>query len=144
MADDRYVVNGWRLISERHAAEAANPRYEEPHAPPPPPRIPARGPRRAEEYATSNRGLSATKLGRLAAERGWDVEPWYWMAADGTEGCAVRFRKGDFRAVATWKRPPGAAGTLTGWGTDVAYAWVEGVARAPSQVTHTVLEGILT
>lgn len=116
-----------------------------PYEAPPPPLIPARPPQSPREYATSNRGLSAVKLGRAAQDAGWDVEPWYWKAADGAEGCALRLRKGELRAVATWKRSAAnaiAAGT-TGWSTDEAYAWRIDVPRCPTKMNITDLEKLI-
>lgn len=109
-----------------------------PHEPPRPPQVPARLPYGPTEYATSTRGMSAAKLGRKAADSGWQVQPTYWRAADGTEGCGLKIAKGVLRAVATWKRKPGGS-----WAVDIAYAWRIDVARFPSKLTHTDLEGLI-
>jgi len=109
-----------------------------------PPLVPARPPLAATEFASTNRGMSAAKLGRKARELGWDVEPSYWVGFDGSEGCAVKFAKGELRAVALWRRAAADAGKLTGWKTDVAYAWRMGAGRYPTKVTHTDLERLIT
>lgn len=125
--------------ARREALEASR----RPHEPEvtPPPIVPARDPLRAEEYATSNRGMSAAKLGRLAAGRGWQVRASYWMAHDGAEGCAVRAARGPLNFVAVWDRAPGHAGTLTGWKTGFAYGWREG--QMPQKVTITTLANLI-
>ena len=113
--------------------------YPEPYVSPvvPPPRVLARPPLNLGEYA-HYRG-QAVGLGCKAMAAGWDVSPWYWMAHDGTEGCAVRLAKGPMRAVATWKRPAGMLGSSKGWAVDVAYAWRVDVDRVPMKVTYTRL-----
>lgn len=108
-----------------------------------PPIVPARPPLTAAEYATSNRGMSAAKLGRKAAALGWAVAPAYWVGFDHSEGCALRLAKPPLRAVALWRRPAADAGKLTGWKTDVAYAWRTDVARFPTKLTHTDLERLI-
>lgn len=108
-----------------------------------PPIVPARPPLTAAEYATSNRGMSAVKLGRKARELGWAVAPAYWVGFDHSEGCALRLAKAELRAVALWRRPAADAGKLTGWKTDVAYAWRIDVARFPTKLTHTDLERLI-
>jgi hypothetical protein len=108
-----------------------------------PPIVPARPPLTAAEYATSNRGMSAVKLGRKARELGWAVAPAYWVGFDHSEGCALRLAKAPLRAVALWRRPAADAGKLTGWKTDVAYAWRTDVARFPTKLTHTDLERLI-
>lgn len=109
-----------------------------------PPLVPARPPLAPTEFASTNRGMSAVKLGRKARELGWHVEPSYWVAGDRSEGCAVKFAKGELRAVALWRRPAADAGKLTGWKTDVAYAWRTDAGRFPTKITHTQLEGLIT
>jgi hypothetical protein len=137
----------WREILERDAAcwraEQYALHHPEPYRPPAPPLVPARPPQCAEEYATSNRGLSAAKLGRKAVELAWNVKALYWVGHDGTEGCGLWLAKDSLRAVATWKRKAEQAGNLTGWSTDIAYAWRTDIARFPTKVTHTDLEGLI-
>lgn len=91
-------------------------------APAPLPRVPLRETYSLDEIA-SGRG-QAMFVGRLARERGWRVEPRYAVAADGTELSVLLLRAGPLRAVALWRREPGA-----GWTTDVAYGW-----RIPPEV----------
>lgn len=116
----------------------------EPAGPTPPPLVPARPPLSPAEYSTSNRGMSAVRLGRKALDLGWDVSPWYWQAYDRAEGCALRLSKGPLRAVALWSRPAAEAGKLTGWKTEYAYAWRVDIGRAPTRMTLTELEGLIT
>lgn len=135
----------WREVVAADFArrKAADEAAAQPYEPPAPPQIAARPPYGPAEYATSNRGMSAVKLGRKARELGWHVEPWYWRAASGAEGCALRLAKGPLRAVALWKRPAAAAGTTAGWQTDTVYGWRTDVERFPTQMTHTDLEGLI-
>jgi hypothetical protein len=111
----------------------------------PPPLVPARAPRSAVEYA-GHQGKQAVGLGRKARAAGWYVEPVYWRAADGSEGCAARLmhRDGTRRAVATWKRPADRAGTKAGWAVDLAYYWVTDGRNFPTRMTHTELEMIFS
>ena len=105
-----------------------------------PPVVPARAPRGAHEFA-AYRGKQAAGLGRLAAEYGFDVAPFYWRSGTGVEACAVKgFRTvPDMAFVATWQRSPGR-----NWGTDVAYCWRPGDRRhAPSKINITTLEGLI-
>lgn len=128
--------------ASRKAIEDARKPYEPEVIPPP--LVPARPPYGPAEYATSNRGMSAAKLGRLALGRRWDVSPWYWMAHDRSEGCALRLGRGVLRAVALWSRPAGAEGTLTGWKTEYGYAWRSDVSdRFPTRLTITDLERLI-
>lgn len=108
-----------------------------------PPQVAARPPYGPGEFAGAAGNKQAAKLGWLAAGLGWSVEALYWRAADGSEGCAVRLARGALRAAATWKRRPGLVGTAAGWAVDVAYAWRTDVARFPSKITHTELEGLI-
>lgn len=80
------------------------------------PRVPARYTVSLDEIARS-----AMALGELAAGLGWKVDPWYHVAADGTETSALVMSRGDLRAGATWERRPGAT-----WRTAVAYALPSG------------------
>lgn len=107
-----------------------------------PPQVPAREPQHAGEFAHGGRGQAA-RLGRVAVERGWEVQPWYWRSGVGAEGCAVRLRKDVLRAVACWGRPAGNVGSKSGWVVDVAYAWRTDVGRMPTKVTMTELEALL-
>lgn len=126
----------------RAAIEAARRPYE-PEAVPPP-RVPARAPRGPDEFATSNRGMSAAKLGRHAVAAGWLAEPWYWQEHDGKEGCAVKLAKGPLRAVALWSRPAAKTGGAAGWATEYAYAWrTDFPDRFPVKITITDLERFL-
>lgn len=100
--------------------------------------MPARPPYGPAEYAKS-----AIGLGRKALEAKWEISPWYWRAADGAEGCALRLKKGPLRAIATWKRAAADAGRLTGWKTDVVYAWRVDVARFPTNLNITELERLI-
>jgi hypothetical protein len=110
----------------------------------PPPRVPARAPTCAAEFATSNRGMSAAKLGRHAVAAGWLAEPWYWQEHDGKEGCAVKLARGPLRAVALWSRPAAKAGGAAGWATEYAYAWrTDFPDRFPVKITITDLERFL-
>jgi hypothetical protein len=109
---------------------------------PAPPRVPARAPAGPTEIAGYG-GKQAVGLGRRAAAAGWNVEARYWVAGDGTEGCAVRLACGELRAVATWQRKAPYAGTGSGWGADVAYAWRVDVDAVPTKLNHTELERIM-
>jgi hypothetical protein len=109
-----------------------------------PPRVPARPPQGPHEIAGAGGGKQGSKLGRAAVALGWRVEARYWMAADGSEGCAVLLAKLPLRAVALWSRKAEAAGTKTGWKAEGAYAWRTDVARFPTKVTHTDLERLIT
>lgn len=135
----------WREVvaADFAARRAADEAAARPYEPPPPPLIAARPPTGPAEYAMSNRGMSAVKLGRKAREAGWHVEPWYWMAHDGAEGCALRLAKGPLRAVALWKRKAADVGGASGWQTDTVYGWRTDVERFPTKMTHTDLEGLL-
>lgn len=135
----------WRQVIARDAArrkaaeaEAAQKRDV---APTPPPLIPARPPQSPLELA-GYQGKQAIGLGRRAVAAGWQVGAAYWKAHDGTEGCAVTlaYPAQGLRAVATWKRPAAKAGTMSGWGADVAYAWRQG--EMPAQCNITDLEAI--
>jgi len=135
-----------RMALDAAAAREAIEAARRPYVPEvvPPPLVPARLPRGPAEYATSNRGMSAAKLGRKAVALGWLVEPAYWREHDGKEGCAVRLARGELRAVALWSRPAGAAGTLAGWETGYAYAWrADATDRFPTKLTITALEGLI-
>lgn len=141
-------TSSWREIMAREAAarrqaiEDARKPYEPVVIPPP--LVPARPPLGPAEYATSNRGLSAVKLGRLAMARGWDISPWYWLAHDRSEGCALRLARGTLRAVALWSRPASAAGGTAGWKAEYAYAWRTDVAeRLPAKLNITDLERLI-
>lgn len=131
----------WREIMRRdaRARERAYVEANRPYVPETvlPPKVPARAPRDATELA-SYQGRQAVGLGRRAAAVGWKVAAYYWRAGDDHEGCAVKLRRDDLRAVATWKRAPGGAGKSSGWGTDVAYAWRLG--DMPTKLNHTDLE----
>ncbi len=133
----------WREIMRRDY-EARKAAYDQEHTPYEPvvipqPRVPARPPRGPLEIASYQR-KQAAGLGRKAAAAGWEVRAHYWVAHDGTEGCAVAMRSGDLYAVATWKRPAEQAGTKSGWGADIAYGVKQGT--MPIKMTHTQLEGI--
>lgn len=108
-----------------------------------PPRVPARPPQGPHEMAGAGGGRQASKLGRRAVALGWQVEALYWQAADGSEGCAVRFAKLPLRAVALWSRPAELAGQKSGWKAGAAYAWRTDVERFPTKVTHTDLERLI-
>jgi hypothetical protein len=137
----------WRQVIARDAArrravaeEAARKSIV---APTPPPLIPARPPQAATELA-GYQGKQAVGLGRRALSAGWTVGAAYWKGHDGDEGCAVTLSLADrgFRAVATWKRPAAKAGTMSGWGADVAYAWRSG--EMPQKCNLSDLEAIFT
>lgn len=108
----------------------------------PPPRIPSRAPRGPAELAGYG-GKQAIGLGARAVRLGWRVAGYYWMAHDGTEGCAVKLARGPLGAVATWSRKAGNAGKTSGWSADIAYAWRSDVARVPTKLTHTELERLV-
>lgn len=127
--------------ARRQAIEDARKPYEPEVVPPP--LIPARAPLGPPEFAVSNRGLGAAKLGREAVGRGWHAEPWYWREHDGTEGCAVRLAKGPLRAVAVWSRKAVDVGKLTGWKAEFAYAWRADLARIPTKLNISDLERLL-
>lgn len=107
-----------------------------------PPIVPARPPCGPHEIA-GYQGRQAVGLGRKATALAWDVEAWYWLAGDRSEGCAVRLRKGPLRAVATWTRKAGNKNPRSGWAVDVAYAWRIDVERPATKLTHTDLEGLI-
>ena len=124
------------------AIEAARRPYEPVVVPPP--LIPARAPRGPAEFAVSERGMGAAKLGRHAVAAGWQAEPWYWQTHDRAEGCAVRLRKGPLRAVALWSRKADDVGKLTGWKAEYAYAWrTDMPERFPVKINITDLERFL-
>jgi hypothetical protein len=106
-----------------------------------PPQVPARPPQGPGELA-SYQGKQAVGLGRRGVAAGWQVEAFYARAGDGHEICGLRLKYGVYRAVATWTRKAGNIGKLSGWATDVAYAWQLDVKRGPIKLTHTDLEGI--
>lgn len=108
-----------------------------------PPQVVARSPQRPAELAGGDGAKQGTKLGRHAAALGWNVNALYWRAFDGTEGCGIWLSKDELRAVATWKRPAGSVGKLTGWASDLAYAWRADVERFPTRMTVTDLEGLI-
>lgn len=132
----------WREIMRRDRA-AAN-RVEPVHVPVAalPPQVRPREPQHAGEIA-GWQGKQAVGFGRKAIAAGWAVEPWYWRAGTGAEGCAVCISKDAARAVATWSRGPGMVGKTSGWATDVAYGWRIDVGRFPMKLTLTELEGLL-
>jgi hypothetical protein len=138
----------WREVMRREA-EARSRAIEEarkPYEPVviPPPLVPARPPCGPHEYAVSNRGMSAVKLGRHAIAAGWVVEPAYWMAHDRNEGCALRLGKGAARAVALWSRTAANAGSVAGWKAEYAYAWrTDWLDRLPVKLNITELERFL-
>lgn len=80
------------------------------------PRVPARYTQALTEICPA-----AMKLGQKAAAAGWVVDPWYWVAADGTETSALVMRLDERRALATWDRKPGAT-----WRTSGASGWLRG------------------
>lgn len=125
----------------RRAIEDARKPYEPEVVPPP--RVPARPPSGPAEYATSNRGLSAARLGRYAVGLGWLAEPWYWQEHSGAEGCAVKLARSDLRAVAVWSRSAADAGGAAGWKAGYAYAWRAGANRIPTKLTITDLERLI-
>lgn len=140
---DPYEANSAYVMRRDYLARMAA--YDAAHAPyepvvVPPPIVPARPPTGPGELA-GYQGRQAVGLGRKAVAAGWLVEPWYWRAYDGTEGCAVKMLLGDLYAVATWERRPGQLGSKSGWSADLAY----GVRRgdAPVRMTHTQLEGVV-
>ncbi|HYD28910.1 hypothetical protein [Brevundimonas sp.] len=80
------------------------------------PQVPARYTVSLDEIAPA-----ATRLGSKAAAAGWVVDPWYWVAADGTETSALVMHRDDLRAFAAWARRPGAT-----WKSDAALGWRNG------------------
>jgi hypothetical protein len=108
-----------------------------------PPQVAARPPQGPGELAGGDGTKQGTKLGRHAVSLGWSVKALYWRAFDGTEGCGVWLSKAEMRAVATWKRPAGNVGKLTGWGSDFAYAWRADVEHFPTRMNLTDLEGLI-
>jgi hypothetical protein len=135
-----------RMALDAAAAREAIEEARKPYEPEvvPPPIVPARPPRGPHEYASSNRGMSAVKLGRHALAAGWVVEPAYWMAHDHSEGCALRLAKGTMRAVALWSRTAANAGGAAGWKAEYAYAWrSDWTDRFPVKLNITDLERFL-
>lgn len=61
---------------------------------------------------------AAMRLGQKATAAGWSVDPFYWLAADGTETSALVLWRDDLRAFASWDRKPGAT-----WRTAGALGW---------------------
>jgi hypothetical protein len=108
-----------------------------------PPQVPARSPQGPGELAGGDGAKQATKLGRHAVSLGWNVRALYWRAFNGVEGCGLWLSKAELRAVATWKRPAGNVGKLTGWASDFAYAWRADVERFPTRMNLTDLEGLI-
>lgn len=108
-----------------------------------PPQVVARPPQGPGEFAGGDGAKQGTKLGRHAVALGWTVKALYWRSFDGTEGCGVWLSKDELRAVATWKRPAGNVGKLTGWASDFAYAWRADVERFPTRMNLTDLEGLI-
>lgn len=135
-------VPGSDAAHDADAARCAVCRGTHAPSPPPgqtlPPLIPARPPIGPQEIA-SGRG-QALSVGSAARRAGWRVFPSYAMAHDGTETCLLSFARGDWRAVATWERPPGGE-----WGTDIAYGWVRGrpgtLTRLGIRALTSVLKG---
>lgn len=124
------------------AYEAATRPYEPERIPPP--LVPARAPAGPDEYAVSNRGIGAAKLGRLAIGLGWDAEPWYWQEHDQKQGCALKLARDELRAVAVWSRAAKDIGGATGWKAEYAYAWRADVKdRFPTRITITDLERLI-
>lgn len=130
----------YRAIMRRDmlAREAAIEAARAPYVPvvTPPPRIPARQPAGPGELA-----WKALGLGRKAMAAGWSVTAHYWMRHDGAEGCAVKLRRDELYAVATWSRKPGLTGGKAGWSADIAYGLQRGSAAV--KMTHTQLEGVV-
>jgi hypothetical protein len=109
-----------------------------------PPQVAARPPAGPGEVPGGTRKAAAVKLGRAARAAGWLVEPLYWRAADGTEGCMLRLaREPGLRMVALWKRKAGNVGALTGWSVDVAYGWRVGSEAFPTKLGHADVERLL-
>jgi hypothetical protein len=106
------------------------------------PIVPARPPYGPHEFAGYG-GRQAVGLGRKAVALGWEVSPWYWLAGDEHEGCALRLGKGPLRAVACWTRKAGNKNPKSGWSADVAYAWRIDIQRIPTKLNHTELEGLI-
>jgi hypothetical protein len=102
----------------------------------PPPLVSARLPAGPHEFADKRQ---AGTLGRTAMALGWQVEPVYFRAHDGTEYSAVRLKRGSLRAVATWTRPPGESK----WASDVAYAWDSDQRMIPRSVGVTLLTSMI-
>lgn len=134
----------WREIIARDSAarQAVIDVARRPYVPVvvPPPQVPARpaaGPSEMARY----QGRQALGVGRRAAAAGWTVAAYYARSHDGTELSAVKMYRGALRAVATWTRPAGNIGKLSGWRADVAYGWING--SMPQKVNHTDLEGYL-
>lgn len=85
------------------------------------PLVPARYTVAAAEVAPA-----ALKLGMVAAARGWQIDPWYWQASDGTETSALVMHRGELRAFAAWQRKIGAT-----WRTAGGLAWRHGAFPVP-------------
>lgn len=128
-------------MARRQAIEDARKPYESPVVLPP--LVPARAPYGPQEFAGGDGNKQGTKLGRGAVALGWRVEPCYWQAGTGDEGCALRLAKGPLRAVALWERKAADVGKLTGWKAEYAFAWRADVARFPTKMTHTDLERLI-
>jgi len=81
-----------------------------------PPIVPAR-------YTTSLDEIprQAMTVGKKAAALGWQVDPWYSQAVDGTEASYLVLQRDELRAYAVWRKAPGAT-----WRTDGAFAWILG------------------
>jgi len=71
--------------------------------------------------ALSEIAPGAMRLGAKAADAGWSVDPWYWVAWDGTETSALVLRRDSLRAFAQWDRSPDAT-----WRTAGCTAWAPG------------------
>lgn len=96
------------------------------------PQVPARLARGPGEVAPA-----AFKAGRLAAESGWVVDPWYWRDAYGGETSVLVMQLGDRRAAAYWRRVPGDVR----WLTAGAHAWLRG--SFPAKLGITALKEAL-
>jgi len=102
-----------------HASGAYVP-VVEPEAAPEPlavePRVPLR-----DTYALDEISKQAMTLGKLAAAAGWAVDPLYGVTGAGVEVSALRMRRGDLRALASWERAPGGS-----WRTAGGWGWLQG------------------
>lgn len=97
------------------------------------PRVPLR-----DTYALSEIAPRAMGLGKAAAALGWAVDPLYGVTGLGVEVSALRMRRSELRALASWERPEGGS-----WKASGGWGWRVGeppVAVGVTQLGKTIRE----